>query len=134
MLFYIHLISVLISFKIKFLLLKICRLLELITLSYLVQSIHKVTLLIFINVLHSTVTCCLNLCFSKSSLSILSILTSLKLQYHRTFGYFLAVSKAKRGFSLDLLLATAEDLEKYRDAWATLYPKVLREGRVLYAP
>jgi hypothetical protein len=47
---------------------------------------------------------------------------------------YLAVSKAKRGFSLDLLLATAEDLEKYRDAWATLYPKVLREGRVLYAP
>ena len=46
---------------------------------------------------------------------------------------YLAVSKAKRGFSLDLLLATAEDLEKYRDAWATLYPKVLREGRVLYA-
>ena len=47
---------------------------------------------------------------------------------------YLAVSKDKRGFSLDLLLATAEDLEKYRDAWATLYPKVLREGRVLYAP
>ena len=46
---------------------------------------------------------------------------------------YLAASKAKRGFSLDLLLATPEDLEKYRDAWTTLYPKVLREGRVLYA-
>ncbi|SDE84634.1 hypothetical protein SAMN04488243_1131 [Thermus arciformis] len=45
----------------------------------------------------------------------------------------LAVSKAKRGFSPDLLLATEEDLEKYRDAWTSLYPKVLREGRVLYA-
>ncbi|WP_279232366.1 nucleotidyltransferase domain-containing protein [Thermus albus] len=44
-----------------------------------------------------------------------------------------AASKAKRGFSLDLLLATEEDLEKNQDAWMTVYPRILREGLVLYA-
>ncbi|WP_114311976.1 nucleotidyltransferase domain-containing protein [Thermus caldifontis] len=42
-------------------------------------------------------------------------------------------SKVKRDFSLDLILATEEDLEKYRNAWMTVYPKALKEGRVLYA-
>lgn len=44
-----------------------------------------------------------------------------------------AVSKVQKGFSLDLILATEEDLEKYRSAWMTIYPQVLKEGRVLYA-
>ncbi|MFN3179768.1 MAG: nucleotidyltransferase domain-containing protein [Thermus sp.] len=44
-----------------------------------------------------------------------------------------ATSKVQRGFSLDLILATQEDLEKYQNAWMTIYPKALREGRVLYA-
>ncbi|WP_243090665.1 hypothetical protein [Thermus neutrinimicus] len=44
-----------------------------------------------------------------------------------------ATSKVKRDFSLDLILATQDDLEKYQSAWLTVYPKALREGRVLYA-
>ncbi len=44
-----------------------------------------------------------------------------------------AASKVQQGFSLDLLLATEEDLARYRETWTTVYPHVLREGRVLYA-
>jgi predicted nucleotidyltransferase len=46
---------------------------------------------------------------------------------------YLAASKAQKGFSLDLVLATEEDLARYRDAWMTIYPEALKEGRVLYA-
>ncbi|MFN4070546.1 MAG: nucleotidyltransferase domain-containing protein [Thermus caldifontis] len=46
---------------------------------------------------------------------------------------YLAASKVQRGFSLDLVLATEEDLARYRDAWMTIYPEALKEGRVLYA-
>lgn len=46
---------------------------------------------------------------------------------------YLALAKVRKGFAVDLVVAHPEDLEKYKDAWMTIYPQALREGRTLYA-
>ncbi|WP_105316904.1 nucleotidyltransferase domain-containing protein [Thermus tenuipuniceus] len=46
---------------------------------------------------------------------------------------YLSLAKVRKGFPVDLVVAHPEDLEKYKDAWMTIYPKALREGKTLYA-
>ena len=45
-----------------------------------------------------------------------------------------AIRKELRGFKApkDIVVASPEDLEKYKDAWWTIYYPALREGVVLY--
>ncbi|MBA2670202.1 MAG: nucleotidyltransferase domain-containing protein [Gemmatimonadetes bacterium] len=45
------------------------------------------------------------------------------------------IRQSLRGLELafDVLLATPEELERYRDAWMLVYGPALREGRELYA-
>ncbi|WP_119279677.1 nucleotidyltransferase domain-containing protein [Calidithermus roseus] len=43
------------------------------------------------------------------------------------------LGQVRRGFGVDLILTTPEDLERYREAWMTVYPHALREGRIVYA-
>ncbi|MFN3369817.1 MAG: nucleotidyltransferase domain-containing protein [Thermus sp.] len=45
-------------------------------------------------------------------------------------GLYEATSSVKKGFSLDILLATREDVEKHQDAWNAINSKALKEGKV----
>lgn len=46
---------------------------------------------------------------------------------------YLALSRVRKRFPVDLLVAHPQDLERYREAWMTVYPEALKEGKVLYA-
>lgn len=45
------------------------------------------------------------------------------------------IRRALRGLDLafDILVATPQEVERYRDAWSLVYHPALREGRELYA-
>ncbi|AWR86584.1 nucleotidyltransferase domain-containing protein [Meiothermus taiwanensis] len=46
---------------------------------------------------------------------------------------YLGLSQIKKGFPVDVLVAYPEDLQRYQQAWMTIYPEVLAHGQVLYA-
>ncbi|MGH7573957.1 MAG: hypothetical protein ACREM1_02345 [Longimicrobiales bacterium] len=47
----------------------------------------------------------------------------------------IAIRKALRGLpeSFDIIVATPQEIERYKDSYALVYREALREGRLLYA-